>query len=71
MLVILTPGIYVIKLITVVIWEFFKQARVFVPGELFQSNHIFVCKARSLPYCKAPQRKAPSLRVVPELPRRY
>jgi hypothetical protein len=39
----------VIKLFTVVIYEYSYKARVFVPGRPFQSSLIFAGKDRSIP----------------------
>jgi hypothetical protein len=43
------PGPNVIKLFTLVIYEFLLQDRVFVPGMSFQPSLMLVGKARSLP----------------------
>ncbi len=45
----ITPGPYVIKHFTPVIYEFRLSSRVFVPGRHFQPSVMFVSKARSLP----------------------
>jgi hypothetical protein len=37
-------GAFTIKLFTAVIYEFFKQARVFVPGKPFKPSLMFVDK---------------------------
>jgi hypothetical protein len=37
-----TPGPNAIKLFTTVIYEYSYEARVFVPGNLFQPNLVFV-----------------------------
>jgi hypothetical protein len=38
-----------LKLFTVVSYEFLEYARVFVPGKTFQPSLLFVGKARSTP----------------------
>ncbi len=45
------PGAYVIKLFTAVIYDVSWKARVFVPGNSFQSGVLFVSKAlKGAPY---------------------
>ena len=48
-LMLLTPGVNVMKLFTAVSYAFSKKARAFVPGKPFQPSPMFVSEARSLP----------------------